>query len=89
MRSRRAMKQVSAEHLLRHGPFLRGLAQALLRDSARADDVVQEAYLAALRGAPAEEDALRNADSTNDLRLRIHMGKARIQDRLVQVQTEA
>ena len=37
------------------------------------------------KGEITEEDALRNADSTNDLRLRIHMGQARMQDRLVRL----
>ena len=34
-------------------------------------------------GQISEEDALRNADSTNDLRLRIHMDRPSIEDRLV------
>lgn len=39
-------------------------------------------------GEIAEEDALRNADSFNDLRLRIHMGRVRIQDQLVRLSTD-
>ena len=40
---------LNPESILEHGPFLRGLARSLLRDAARADDVVQEAWLAAMR----------------------------------------
>ncbi len=46
---RRALPLMNAEQLLRHGSFLRGLARSLVRDAARADDVVQDAWLAALR----------------------------------------
>ncbi|MEE8104073.1 MAG: sigma-70 family RNA polymerase sigma factor [Planctomycetota bacterium] len=49
---------LTPEHILEHGPFLRGLARSLLRDAARADDVVQEAWLAALR-RPREVRDLR------------------------------
>jgi RNA polymerase sigma-70 factor (ECF subfamily) len=45
--------RVTPEHLLKHGPFLRALARQLVGDAARADDVVQEAWLAALEHAPA------------------------------------
>jgi len=49
---------LTPEHILEHGPFLRGLARSLLRDAGRADDVVQEAWLAALR-RPQEVRDLR------------------------------
>src|SRR5215467_8658115 len=37
------------EHLLEHHGFVRALARELVRDEARADDVAQEALLAAAR----------------------------------------
>src|SRR5688572_26821479 len=40
--------------LLRHGPFLRRLARSLVADDARADDVVQEAWTAALTSPPRQ-----------------------------------
>jgi len=49
---------LTPEHILEHGPFLRGLARSLLRDAASADDVVQEAWMAALR-RPQEARDLR------------------------------
>jgi RNA polymerase sigma-70 factor (ECF subfamily) len=42
------MNDRDIEQLLRHGEFLRALARTLLNDPARADDVVQETWLAAL-----------------------------------------
>ncbi len=44
----------TAEELLSHAGFLRGLARGLLADEHAADDVVQETYLAALRRPPAK-----------------------------------
>ncbi len=38
--------------LATHGPFLRALARSLVFDEQRIDDIVQEAYLAALRQPP-------------------------------------
>ena len=43
--------------LLEHADFLRALARGLLGDAARADDVVQDAYLAALERPPVTLDA--------------------------------
>ena len=40
---------LSAEALLEHATFLRALARRLLFDEQKAEDVVQETYLAALR----------------------------------------
>ena len=48
----------------------------------------QSLYRLYAAGDISEEDALRNADSSNDLRLNIHMGRGRMQDRLVRVQPE-
>lgn len=45
--------------LLRHEPFVRSVARALLRDEAGADDVVQQTWLTALRRAPDRADSLR------------------------------
>src|SRR5262245_37775346 len=42
------------DELQRHARWIRRLAGALLRDEAAADDLVQEAYLAALTRPPAE-----------------------------------
>jgi len=46
------MTEPSAEALLEHAGFLRGLARSLLFDEGQAEDVVQETYLAALRRPP-------------------------------------
>ncbi len=50
---------VDIEALLRHREFVRRLARRLVRDEARADDVVQETYVAALRNPPRHAGALR------------------------------
>ncbi|MHC4954348.1 MAG: sigma-70 family RNA polymerase sigma factor, partial [Planctomycetota bacterium] len=47
------------EKLLQHRPFVRRLARSLVRDEARADDLVQETYLTAMRRPPRHEGALR------------------------------
>ncbi len=47
------------EELLRHRDFVRRLARRLVRDEARADDVVQDTYVAALRNPPRHAGALR------------------------------
>lgn len=49
------------EILLRDESWVRALAQQLVRDGAAADDLVQEAWLAARRHAPDErsEEGLR------------------------------
>jgi len=53
------MRRVQAENLLRHSRFLKALARRLLADPTHADDVVQEAWLAALRRPPAPQVSLR------------------------------
>lgn len=45
--------------LLEHDEFLRSLARSLVGESAGADDVVQQAYVAALARAPRNEGRLR------------------------------
>ncbi|MFQ5845660.1 MAG: RNA polymerase sigma factor [Planctomycetota bacterium] len=50
---------VDAEALLAHREFVRGLALQLVFDEHRADDVVQETWLAALQHAPARPRSLR------------------------------
>ncbi|MHC4971314.1 MAG: RNA polymerase sigma factor [Planctomycetota bacterium] len=50
---------VDIEALLRHREFVRRLARRLVRDDARADDVVQETYVAALKNPPRHAGALR------------------------------
>ncbi|MEM7311024.1 MAG: sigma-70 family RNA polymerase sigma factor [Planctomycetota bacterium] len=52
------MNTETAEELLRHQAALRALARTLVADEARADDVVQDAWLAALRRPPAERGNL-------------------------------
>lgn len=47
------------EDLLAHGPWVRGLARAMLRDEGLADDVVQDTWMAALRHPPAQEGSLQ------------------------------
>lgn len=44
----------ASDELLRHAQWIRGLARALVKDEATAEDVVQETWVAALRHAPAE-----------------------------------
>ncbi|MEQ1892766.1 MAG: sigma factor, partial [Planctomycetota bacterium] len=46
------------EELPRHGGWVRELARSLVRDEARADDVAQQAALAALRDPRATSAAL-------------------------------
>ncbi len=48
-----------SERLLEHQDFLRALARELLGDPARAEDVLQDAYLQALTHPPREAGALR------------------------------
>ncbi|MHC4135205.1 MAG: sigma-70 family RNA polymerase sigma factor [Planctomycetota bacterium] len=47
------------EALLVHEPLVRGLARSLLRGDARVDDVVQETWVAALKGGPRRPASLR------------------------------
>jgi RNA polymerase sigma-70 factor (ECF subfamily) len=50
---------ISAELLLEHNAFLKALARSLVLDESRADDVVQETYMAALRRPPPSPVRLR------------------------------
>ena len=47
------------EKLLSHRPFVRSLARSLVRDDARADDLVQETYLTAMKNPPRHSRSLR------------------------------
>lgn len=47
------------ERLLSHTGFMRALARSLVGDAARADDVVQDAMLAALEHRPRDPDRMR------------------------------
>ncbi len=47
------------DELLRHAAWIRRLARGLVADGATADDLVQEAYVAALRRPPAQRGSLR------------------------------
>ena len=53
------MTKRQLEQLLRHESFLKALALKLLRDRARADDVVQETWLVALRSAKSPSEVRR------------------------------
>ncbi|MCI0589030.1 MAG: sigma-70 family RNA polymerase sigma factor [Planctomycetes bacterium] len=48
------------QSLLAHGSFIRALARSLVRGAARADDLVQETWLAALEHPPRTGDAPRS-----------------------------
>jgi len=50
---------VDIEKLLSHRPFVRSLARSLVRDDARADDLVQETYLTAMKNPPRHSRSLR------------------------------
>src|SRR5262245_51464646 len=65
--------------LLAHGPFLRGLARALLLDAALAEDAVQETWVAALRRGPRWGSDPRPwlVAVTRNLALRIRRGEGR------------
>lgn len=52
------LSSVDPERLLAHTGWMRALAQSLLRDAGAADDVVQDATVAALLHAPAREREL-------------------------------
>src|SRR5438552_16641328 len=47
------------EELLVHREWMRGLARTLALDESRADDVVQETWLSALRNPPREPATVR------------------------------
>jgi RNA polymerase sigma-70 factor (ECF subfamily) len=50
-------RTASGEELLRHQGFVRRLAHELVRDAARADDLVQETWVQALRHPPRADSA--------------------------------
>lgn len=50
---------VSIDELLVHAAWVRGLARSLVRDVAAADDLVQEAWLAAMRSPPPADRPVR------------------------------
>ena len=50
---------LSHADLLEHAEFLHRLARRLVRDEHRAEDLVQDAQLAALAGGPRDRNALR------------------------------
>ena len=51
-------KVPTSETLLQHSGWLRALALRLVQDASRADDVVQQAFLQAIRKPPREAKAL-------------------------------
>ncbi len=53
------MTRYQLEQLLEHEGFLRALARRLLRDAARADDLVQETWLVALRSSKRPDEVKR------------------------------
>lgn len=50
---------LGSDELLAHAGFLRALARGLCSDAARADDLVQDTFVAALERPPAERGSLR------------------------------
>ena len=52
-------RDLTAEQLLVHAGWLRGLALRIVRDGDVADDLVQETWVAALRRAPATDEPVR------------------------------
>ncbi|MCA9319109.1 MAG: sigma-70 family RNA polymerase sigma factor, partial [Planctomycetes bacterium] len=58
MPDRPSLAAVDAE-LAKHADFLRAIARDLVSDASRAEDLVQETWLAALEGAPAGSPGLR------------------------------
>src|SRR5262245_4010227 len=50
---------LGSEELLAHASFLRALARGLCSDDSRADDLVQDTFVAALERPPPEHGALR------------------------------
>ncbi|MHC4136354.1 MAG: RNA polymerase sigma factor [Planctomycetota bacterium] len=68
---------MNADELLQHGAFLRGLATSLLRGEQDVDDVVQQAYLAALEHRPRRPRAWLGKVVRN-LALRSHRSRARV-----------
>lgn len=50
---------VNPEHLLRHADWLKALAHSLVADDARAQDIVQQTWLAALKTPPRSMNAAR------------------------------
>jgi RNA polymerase sigma-70 factor (ECF subfamily) len=53
------MRELNASELLRHRPFVRGLALSLTGEAESADDLTQEALLIGLERPPADPGALR------------------------------
>ncbi len=54
-----ATHPVQIEDMLHHAEWARRLARSLLRDRSRADDVVQDAWVAALRAPPQDPKRIR------------------------------
>jgi len=54
-----ATNPVRIEDMLHHAEWARGLARRLLRDRSRVDDVVQDAWVAALRAPPQDPRRIR------------------------------
>jgi len=50
---------VDIQELLRHRPFVRALARSLVKDDARADDLVQQTWLTAIEKPPRHARSLR------------------------------
>jgi len=51
---------INPEELLSHSDFMRSIAMRLLKEESRADDAVQEAWLAAITHAPRNQSSIRN-----------------------------
>jgi RNA polymerase sigma factor (sigma-70 family) len=81
------LASLPAEDLLRETRRLRRLARELLFDRSRTDDVVQEAWLAALRGGPPEGWSLGAwlAGTARRLSLNANRSDARVRRREAEV----
>ncbi len=69
--------RLQAEDLLEHRDFLRGLARSLLRDPEGAEDVVQDAFVAALERPPRSLAGLRHWLATIVRNRSFNLGRGR------------
>ncbi|MCE9594221.1 MAG: sigma-70 family RNA polymerase sigma factor [Planctomycetes bacterium] len=72
---------IDARELLHHGDWIRGLARSLVRDPNEADDLAQEAWLAAMKHGPRHGENVRGWFATvmhNALRMRRRSATRRV-----------
>src|SRR6185436_3356389 len=80
-----AGRTIPVEALLEHASWVRALARRLTDDAARADDLAQSAWVAALEHPPREHESLRRwlASVVRNLARAQHRGDARRAEREV------